>query len=31
VVLKTAWCVPHAGPSPPADGVVRRGGLAEDG
>jgi len=30
-VLKTAWRAPRAGLSPPADGVVRRSGLAEDG
>ena len=30
-VLKTAWRAPHTGLSPPADGVVRRRGLAEDG
>lgn len=30
-LLKTAWHGPHAGLSPPADGVVRSGGLAEDG
>jgi len=29
-VLKTAWRAPQTGPSPPADGVVTRGGLAED-
>ena len=30
-VLKAARRAPQTGPSPPADGVVRRGGLAEDG
>ena len=30
-LLKTGWRAPQIGPSPPVDGVVRRGGLAEDG